>query len=102
VRPRAGRAGMFDDGDIVGPRSELLSALRRLQNKLRADGKLPFFEFTQTAVNRSQIAVDKKDLQKAMPMEMRILRAHTPYFRTGLALCQVRHSAYPATGHGRP
>ena len=58
----AGRTGIFDDDDIVGPGSKLLGALRRAQNKLRADGELPFFEFAQTAVNRAQIAVNKQDI----------------------------------------
>jgi hypothetical protein len=93
VRTGTGRAGVFDDDDIVGPGSELLGTLRRVQKKLRADSKLPFFELTQTAVNRSQISVDKKDVKRSMPVDMRILRAHTLGFRTGLALCQVCHSA---------
>ena len=53
MRTRAGRAGVFDNDDIVRPGSELGGALCRVQNKLRADSKLPFFEFTQTAVNRA-------------------------------------------------
>src|SRR5208283_5854774 len=91
---RAGRARVFDDDDIVGPGSELLRALLRVQNTLRADRKLAFLEFMQTAVNRSQIAVDKKDAEGPMPVVMRILHAHTLGIRTGLALCQVCHSAH--------
>jgi hypothetical protein len=99
VRPRAGRVGIFNDDDIVGLGSEQFRALRRVQNKLRADGELAFLEFTQTAVNCSQISVDKKDVERAVPVLMRVLRAHTPYFRTGLALCQVCHLPTPETVH---
>ena len=94
MRTRATRAGVFDNDDIVGPGSELRGALGRVQNKLRADSKLPFLEFTQTAVNRTQIPVDKEDVQGAMPVDMRVLRAHSFAVRTRLALCQVCHSAH--------
>ena len=93
MRTGAGRAGVFDHDDIVGPGSELRGTLCRVQNKLRADGKLPFFEFTQTAVNRAQIPVDKEDVQGGVPVDMCVLRAHTSDVRTGLALCQICHSA---------
>lgn len=94
MRTWAGRAGVFDNDDIVGPGSELRGALCRVQNKLRADSKLPFFELTQAAVNRAAIPVDKKDAQGAMPVHMRVLRVHTLGIRTDLALCQVCHSTH--------
>ena len=94
MRTRAGRAGVFDNDDIVGPGSELRGALCRVQHKLRADSKLPFFEFTQAAVNRAAIPVDKEDVPGAMPVDMRVLLAHTFGTRTRLALCQVCHSAH--------
>lgn len=93
MRTRAGWAGVFDNDDIVGPGSELRGALCRVQNKLPADSKLSCLEFTQTAVNRTQIPVDKEDVQGAMPVDMRVLRAHTFSIRTRLALYQVCHSA---------
>jgi hypothetical protein len=86
LRPFPTGAGVLGYNDVIRLRAELLSALRQVQDDIRADDKPGFLELLQAVVYDLSIAVDEQDAERTAPVKSCALQTEARRMRPQIVL----------------